>query len=208
MSAAEIKSAIAIRHARHPEIPAIRAMQECSLVVLGSSSYAPDVIAAFLNEIGTMDDAVVDEGHYFVAARADGAILGSGGWSRKMPSYDRAAIGGTAERNGGGAATVRSVFVAPAAARRGIATQIMMSVEKDAAAHGIDVLNMMATLSGLSFYARLGYRAEGEKTVALLGGLRFECMTMSKTLASDRRLAASHRRDAANDTHCNRHKLA
>ena len=208
MSATEIKSAITIRHARHAEIPAIRAMQEYSLLVLGSASYAPDVIAAFLTEIGTMDDTVVQEGHYFVAVNADGAILASGGWSRKTPGYDRAAISGVTDGNGADAATVRSVFVAPAASRRGIATAIMERIEQDAAAHGIGVLTMMATLSGLSFYARLGYQAEGEKTVVLPGGLRFECITMSKTLARDALCAASHRSGAANDANCNRRKSA
>jgi GNAT superfamily N-acetyltransferase len=208
MPAAEIKSEIAIRHARHAEIPAIRAMQECSLLMLGSASYSADVIAAFLAEIGTMDDAVVYEGHYFVAASTDGAILASGGWSRKMPSYDRAATGDAADRRGAGAATVRSVFVAPAAARRGIATAIMARVEKDAASYGIGVLSMMATLSGLSFYARLGYQAEGAKTVALPGGLRFECVTMSKTLARDALCIASPRSGAANDANSNRRKQA
>jgi GNAT superfamily N-acetyltransferase len=208
MSATEIKSAIPIRHARHAEIPAIRAMQEYSLLVLGGASYAPDVIAAFITEIGTMDDAVVQEGHYFVAVNTDGAILASGGWSRKPPGYDRAAISGVTDWNGADAATVRSVFVAPAAARRGLATAIMERIEQDAAAHGIGVLSMMATLSGLSLYARLGYQAEGEKTVALPGGLRFECITMSKTLARDALCTASQRSGAANDANCDRRKSA
>jgi hypothetical protein len=37
-------------------------MQERSLLVLGSAFYAPGEIAAFLTEIGTMDDAVTHEG--------------------------------------------------------------------------------------------------------------------------------------------------
>jgi GNAT superfamily N-acetyltransferase len=208
MCAAEIKGAVAIRHVRPAEIPVIRAMQERSLRVLGGAFYAPGEIAAFLTEIGTMDDAVVHEGHYFVAEDLDGAILASGGWSRKAPGYDRAAIRGVTNRNGADAATVRSVFVDPAAARRGIATAIMARIEQDAAAHGIGVLSMMATLSGLSFYARLGYQSEGEKTVALPGGLRFECITMSKTLARDALCTAPHRNGTANDASCNRRKLA
>lgn len=208
MSAAEIKGPVAIRRARRAEIPTIRAMQERSLLVLGSAFYAPDVIAGFLSEIGTMDEAVVDEGHYFVAATADTAILASGGWSRQTPGYDRATISGVTDWNRADAATVRSVFVDPVAARRGIATAIMEKIEQDAAAHGIGVLSMMATLSGLSFYARLGYQAESEKTVALSGGLRFECITMSKTLARDALCTASHRSGAANDANCNRRKFA
>jgi GNAT superfamily N-acetyltransferase len=200
--------AIAIRHSCRADIPAIRAMQERSLRVLGGAFYAPGEIAAFLAEIGTMDDAVVSEGHYFVAANADGAILASGGWSRQAPGYDRAAIGGAADRKEARAATIRSVFVDPAAARRGIARAMMARIEQDAAAHGIGVLRMMATLSGLPFYTRIGYRTEGEKTLTLPGGLRFECMTMSKTLAQDPLRAAPHPGGAANDSNCDRRKSA
>jgi hypothetical protein len=67
---------------------------------------------------------------------------------------------------------------------------------------------MMATLSGVPFYARLGYRAEGEKTVPLRGGLRFRCMTMSKTLVRESLGALSHRGGAANDANCARRRLA
>jgi GNAT superfamily N-acetyltransferase len=177
-------------------------MQERSLLVLGGAFYAPGEIAAFLAEIGTMDDAVVHEGHYFVAANAGGAVLASGGWSRNTPGYDRAAISGAAHRNGAGAAIVRSVFVDPAAARRGIATAIMARIEQDAAAHGIAVLSLMSTLSGLSFYARLGYRAEREKVVELSGGPRFRAMSMSKTLVRE------SPGGAANDVTCSRLRLA
>jgi hypothetical protein len=61
------------------------------------------------------------------------------------------------------------------------------------------VLSLMATLSGLSFYARLGYQAEGEKTVVLPGGLRFECITMYKPLARDMVRTGSHRSGVTND---------
>jgi len=177
----ETSSRIAIRPARPADIPAIRAMQERSLRVLGGAFYTAGEIDAFLAGIGTMDDAVVYEGHYFVAG-ADGAILGSGGWSRNAPGYDRARSSGVADQAVAGGATVRSVFVDPAATRRGIASAIMARLERNAIAHGIGMLGMMATLSGVAFYVRLGYRPQGEKTLALPGGLQFGCVTMSKPL--------------------------
>ncbi|HJU06787.1 MAG TPA: GNAT family N-acetyltransferase [Nitrospiraceae bacterium] len=180
--ASELKDTIAIRQARSAEIPALRDMQERSLRLLGAAFYAPRQIAAFLTEVGTMDEAVVDEGHYFVAANADGAILASGGWSRQTPGYERAVIGSAGARNGAGGAIIRSVFVEPALARRGLATAIMTKVEQDADANRVGTLSMMATLSGLAFYARLGYQTNGEKMVVLAGGLRFPFMSMSKSL--------------------------
>ena len=66
-----------IRAARAADIPAIRAMQARAMRALGAGFYRPAVIAAFLERIGTMDDAVVHEGHFLVAD-AGGAIVGSG----------------------------------------------------------------------------------------------------------------------------------
>jgi GNAT superfamily N-acetyltransferase len=193
---------IAIRPARPADIPAVRAMQERSLRVLGAPFYTDAEVDTFLREIGTMDDAVVYEGHYFVATGAGGAILGSGGWSRKAPGYDRARASGVADEAAAGAATVRSVFVDPAATRRGIARAIMERVERNAVAHGIGTLGMMATLSGVAFYARLGYRPGGEKTLALPGGLRFGCVSMSKPLVRTPLQTLPHRADPANTNSC------
>ena len=108
-----------IRLANPADIPAMRAMQERSMRVIGGDFYNPDEIANFLALCGTMDDAVVEEGHYFVAEDHRGTILGSGGWSRSRPHYANSAAGSEA---GTAKPTVRSVFVDPAATRRGIAS--------------------------------------------------------------------------------------
>jgi GNAT superfamily N-acetyltransferase len=171
-----------IRLASRKDIPALRAMQERSFLVLGAAFYAPQEIAGFISRIGTMDDAVIDEGHYFVADQA-GAILGSGGWSQMEPGYDRSRTAGPADGARSGVGTVRSVFVDPAAARCGIASALMGHIERDAFRHGVHLLRLMATLSGLPFYKRLGWATEGEKTIDLGGGLRFGCVSMSKPIA-------------------------
>ena len=67
MQLLEIANGIAVRRASRNEIPAIRDMQERSLTLLGADYYTAEEIAAFIAHVGTMDDAVVDEGHYFVA---------------------------------------------------------------------------------------------------------------------------------------------
>src|SRR5690606_36117522 len=114
-----------IRHTSLDEIPAIRAMQERSMWVLGSDFYTPGAIANFLGRFGTMDDSVVEEGHFFVAVDGRGAILGSGGWTHSRPKYQATVGEPFAE-----VATVRSVFVDPAATRRGIASAVMARTER------------------------------------------------------------------------------
>lgn len=155
--------------------------------VLGGDFYQAHQIAGFLTEFGTMDDAIVEEGHFFVAESDRGAILGSGGWTRSRPSYANgiAGIGATTVEP-----TVRSVFVDPAAVRCGIASAIMQRIEQDAAEHGIQTLHLTATLSGVALYEHLRYRAEAAVAVCLSDQTRFACVSMTKRLPSRREHAA------------------
>lgn len=155
-------------------------MHERSMWVLGSDFYAPNGIANFLTRFGTMDDAVVKEGHYFVAEDRRGAILGSGGWTRLRPGYAEAASGSETDAN---VPIVRSVFVDPAATRRGIASAIMLRTEGDALEHGIDTLYLTATLSGLALYVALGYRTEEATELKFPDESMFKCIKMRKSLA-------------------------
>lgn len=170
---------IAIRAAEAADIPAIRAMQEHSMRVLGGRHYATDNIAAFVEQFGTMDFAVVREGHFLVATDQRGRLLGSGGWSRLAPGYQRGSEAASPRHD---IATVRGVFVDPAAARNGIGAAIMRHAEADAAEHGISMLRLTATLSGVALYEALGYRETARRAIELRDGLRFGCVDMEKQL--------------------------
>ncbi|MBX9462659.1 MAG: GNAT family N-acetyltransferase [Aquamicrobium sp.] len=177
-----------VRPALSADIPAIRAMQERSMWVLGGDFYTPTQIANFLTRFGTMDDAVVKEGHFFVAEDLRGAILGSGGWTCLRPAYAQELSVGEAAT---GMPTVRSVFVDPAATRRGIASAIMAQIENDALADGVDVLQLTATLSGAPLYKSFGYETE-ENTELILPDLsRFKCIKMRKSLVERPRRASA-----------------
>ena len=168
-----------IRLARPADIPAMRAMQERSMRVIGGDFYNSDEIANFLALCGTMDDTVVEEGHYFVAEDHRGTILGSGGWSRSRPHYATSAAGREA---GTAKPTVRSVFVDPAATRRGIASAIMSWTERDALEHGVDTLHLTATLSGFALYEAFGYQTEEATELKFPDQSRFGCVRMRKSL--------------------------
>ncbi|WP_163270015.1 GNAT family N-acetyltransferase [Chelativorans alearense] len=176
-----------IRHARPVDIPAIRVMQRWSMWVLGGRFYSDDEVAGFLIRYGTMDDAVVEEGHFFVAENRAGTILGSGGWTRGQPGY-ASGLGDSPQAEA--LPTVRSVFVAPAAARRGVASSIMARVERDALDHGVRELALTATLPGVALYERLGYRASASELLALDDGCSFACVSMTKRLGAAGRAAA------------------
>jgi GNAT superfamily N-acetyltransferase len=170
---------IEIRAAQAADIPAIRSMQERSMLVLGGKHYAPDSIAAFVEQFGTMDFAVVEEGHFLVATDQHGGLLGSGGWSRLAPGYQRGSGAASTPRD---IATVRGVFVDPAAARNGIGAAIMRHAEADAAKHGISMLRLTATLSGMALYQALGYQETARRAIELGENLSFGCVDMEKPL--------------------------
>lgn len=153
--------------------------------VLGGDFYTPNEIAGFLTLFGTMDDSVVDEGHYFVAEDRRGAILGSGGWTRSRPRYANANRKTSVE-----VPTIRSVFVDPAATRRGVASAIMARTEQDAIDHGAETLQLTATLSGVALYHKHGYQTEEATALELPDQSRFECIRMRKTLGQMRIRAA------------------
>jgi GNAT superfamily N-acetyltransferase len=174
---------ITIRTAQTADIPAIRAMQEHSTQVLCSGYYAPDEIEIFVEQFGTMDFAVVEEGHFLVAADNRGKLLGSGGWSRLPPGYQRG-IGAASPPPD--IATVRGVFVDPAAARNGIGTAIMRHTEADAARSGVSTLKLTAMLSAVALYKTLGYRETARRAIELRDDLSFGCMDMEKRLEHPR----------------------
>jgi GNAT superfamily N-acetyltransferase len=169
----------AIRHARPADIPAIRAMQERSMWVLGGDFYSSTEIANFLTEFGTMDDALVHEGHFFITQDDRGRILGSGCWSRLEASYAGPLGAGAPAAC---APVVRSVFVDPAAARRGIGSAIMFRIEQDAAENDVRSLRLTATLSGVSLYRKLGYRVAEFTELVFPDQTSFGCVKMEKSL--------------------------
>lgn len=147
--------------------------------ILGGTFYTDDEIAGFLTQYGTMDDAMVADGNFFVAENRSGKILGSGAWTRRRTAY-ATGFGKRAETEA--LPTVRSVFVDPATARRGIASSIMARIESDALDHCVRDIALTATLSGAALYERLGYLVQGREQLPLDNGSSFGCVRMTKQL--------------------------
>lgn len=170
---------ITIGPATPADLPALIEMQARSMRVLGRDHYAPAVIEGFIAQVGTMDAVLIEDGTYHVA-RQGGRIVASGGWSLRRPGYARAA------EDDPPAPKIRSIFVDPSQARRGLGRRIMAHVEALAAAAGHERAELAATLMGIPFYAALGYRPGLPLVLELGGGLRFVGLAMSKALALPR----------------------
>jgi GNAT superfamily N-acetyltransferase len=158
----------------------LRAMQARSMRLLGGRYYPERTIESFLRAPGTLDDAVVAEGHYFVARDRQDRIVGSGGWSQNQPGY---AKGGAALPMSQDRAIVRSVFVDPDCARQGIGGALMRHVEGDCGRAGIALLTLSATLSGVPLYGVLGYVVLRPRVLLLGDGARLNTVDMKKDLS-------------------------
>ncbi len=117
----------------------------------------------------------------------NGAIIGSGGWTRSRPRYANAlgASHAAVDRP-----TVRSVFVDPAVVGRGIASTIMNRTERDALEHHVDTLHLTATLSGVALYEAFDYQTEEVTELRFPDQTLFGCVRMKKFLGKLRTQAA------------------
>jgi GNAT superfamily N-acetyltransferase len=108
--------------------------------------------------------------------------VASGGWSRLRPNYANATRPAGLPAAEPTVPKIRSVFVHPAFARRGLATRLMDLAEGEARAAGFRTIELTATLSGVPLYLSRGYEETGRIAIPLPSGHRFIGVTMRKGL--------------------------
>jgi GNAT superfamily N-acetyltransferase len=159
------------------DIPGLRRMQAFSARRLCVPSYTPRQVESFIAH-GTMDDQLVHDGTYFLAEAA-GRIVGSAGWSFRVPGY---AAPGSTHLATDGRARVRSVFVHPDWTRRGIASRMVAAAEAGAEAAGGREIELAATLCGVALYRALGYAELPLQVLHLPDGTELLVVPMAKLL--------------------------
>lgn len=161
------------------DVVVLVALHADALRHLSSAYYDKRQIEAGLRHIGTLDPALIDAGTYFVAV-SDDEIIGCGGW---MPAGQLVGCGkpnGNDIGAGTNAAAIRSVFVSPAHAGKGIASVIMKHTEAHARAAGYDVFELLSTLNAMTFYVRHQYRPVQAENIEMPGGLILPAIKMLK----------------------------
>ena len=119
---------IALRPMAEADIPAVRALHARSFAALARDAHTPAQIAAHVALIEAADYADdLRRSHLVLAWGADGALLATAGW--------------LAVDVGPGTARIRKVFVDPEAARRGLATRLVVDAEARARAAGFQALH-------------------------------------------------------------------
>ena len=181
-----------LRQARADDIPAIDAMHFLSVQGLGVACYSPAELEAFMCH-GTYDTALVHAGTYFVI-EARGEIVASGGWARYLPHSE---VAGAGLEEGAAllsptSARIRSVFVHPNHARRGLGSRLVRHAEGAAAAAGFRLLELWASLPGVPLYRRLGYQEVARMAIPGGNGVSVPAVHMAKIMGAESIGAETH----------------
>ena len=153
-----------IRPAEERDREAICRIHQESARRLACAHYSPAQIESW---IGSLTPAAYDfsapQRDFIVAAEGSGAVIGFG-------CLD------------GNAAVIEAVYVAPAAARRGVGTAILHHLEQLAAGRGLAAVQLHATLNAQPFYERSGYASVETTSYRSRGGLELPVIAMRKPL--------------------------
>ena len=153
-----------MRLARKEDASAIEMLIRISARVLQSSQYSEAQIDGAIGSVFGVDHQLLSDHTYFLAEHK-GQIVGCGGWSKRKTLF-----GGDAmkremyieldpERD---SARIRAFFVHPGWARRGIGRAILQRCEKAIQLAGFRSVELVATLTGVPFYAACSY-SQGER---------------------------------------------
>ena len=134
---------ILIRPVTTADVDPLAALQELSILRLGTPIYGAAKVRAWARVVHQFKHVLLEEGRYFVAERA-GERVGVGGWSPDGLEPELAWI--------------RYLFVHPDHVRRGIGRGLVEIAERAAAAAGRLRFEVWSSLNAEPFYGALGYR--------------------------------------------------
>lgn len=170
-----------IRRAELEDLPAIHDLHARSMRALGRRHYESRLIDRFLDTVGTLDDRIVADGTYLVAETPGGEIVGSGGWSERVPECIDA-IEGRPAMGRRIRARIRSVFVHPDLERQGLGRCLMAGAEGAVRARGHREAALDATLTCVPLSIAMGYRNLAPVVARLTGGESMSFIHMRKEL--------------------------
>ncbi len=173
-----------LRLARLDEADAIDRLMKASTQVLFPSFYNTQQTASSIRYIASVDRMLIEDGTYFVIP-ANGELVACGGWSRRNKLYtgsgdaaeDTRLLDPLIEP-----AHVRAMFTRADWTRRGLGTHILEACEAAAKAEGFQRLSLMATLPGVSLYARYGFQELEYKLVKMPDGVMVGAVEMEKPI--------------------------
>ena len=173
---------LVVRAATRADVPALNALIAASARVLSVGFYTPEQIDAAVTYVFGVDTGLVDDGTYYVV-EMEGQMVGCGGWSRRGALYggDQRPMELALRLDAATEpARIRAFFVAPGWERRGLGGRLFEECRAAAEAEGFTSFELMATLPGVPFYARLGFREVERVTDRMPSGVVLEFVRMRR----------------------------
>jgi GNAT superfamily N-acetyltransferase len=151
---------------------------------LSGDDYSAQALASALKHLFGLDTRLIQDRTYFVV-EARGEPVACGGWSRRRTLFGGDQYSDRSNQPLDPAtepARIRAFFVDPGWARRGLAGWILEKCEKAARGEGFSRIELMATLTGIPFYERSGFRILERTAVTLPDGVSFPLARMERAL--------------------------
>ena len=150
-----------LKLASDADIPKIKALMTRAILELQVGYLDPDQVMASQVGMG-LDTQLITDGTYFCVWDND-ILAGCGGWSRRATLYggnhsagrDARLLDPKTDR-----ARIRAMYTSPDYTKRGIGRMVLSAGEQAAQSEGFKSLEMAATMAGLPFYEKCGYRVE------------------------------------------------
>jgi len=174
---------VSVRQAVREDGPAIESLIDASIRILGGRFYDESLIESSLKYVFGVDTTMIDDGFYLVI-ESEGRVIGAGGWShRKTPFGGNQATpvrDAELRQPGRDPAVIRAIYVHPDWAGKGVGRLIIETCEEVATSAGFTDLELVATLSGVAFYERMGYTQRDVIHYKMGDGLLIDFVQMEK----------------------------
>jgi GNAT superfamily N-acetyltransferase len=178
-----------LRPAHHEETHKVADLMRRSAAGLSAGFYDEHQTQLAAEFLTVPDLDLIADGTFYVVEQ-DGQIVGCGGWSMRRKLF----TGSTDQEDLSSEwldpttepAKIRAFFIDPDHARQGIARQIYEACESAALDKGFQALELMATLPGVPFYEKLGFRPLEDVSIDLPNAEPLPCVKMRKSLRTTR----------------------
>lgn len=175
---------IRLRAAVPEDIGTLSALIHESVLGLSRGDYSAEQLASALAHLFGVDTRLIEDGTYYVV-ESEGRPVACGGWSRRRTLFGGNQYAGRSDDRLDPAtepARIRAFFVRPDWARHGVGRLLLAHCERAARSSGFHRLELAATLTGIPFYEREGFRVIEATEVELPEGVRFPLARMTRDL--------------------------
>ena len=180
---AAVSDGLALRLARHDDVPAIVKLIDASVRGLSVNYYSGAQIDQALLHVFGPDTQLIADRTYYVIESPDDA-RGERRVEQTTHAVRRRSAQGRRRRSsagsGDGASADQGFFVHPAYARRGLGRRVFEACRASAEAAGFSSLELGATLPGVPFYETLGFKAIERVDAALPDGMVLQVVRMRR----------------------------